>query len=317
MNAQELATLLRLVADGEATPDQQAAFEQARQRDPSLAKRLDHEAGLRAACARSLGAASAPADLRERLARSMREAAAPESPASGTAATNLKLAHAADDSALPSLNVGIDNRRTRTMRWSGWLAAAAVALAAGGVWLASPSGPVGGPLAQAPALVPERTMSLVQFTTDEHSRCAALGTYFDRKMQARSLADAQKAAIELLSKVPGVLALRSVALEEAGYEFAGLGPCHVPGAGRSAHIIYKANPTLAPGAPNVSLFIQEDMGDLEIEPEVAFRSAQPDSQGMQLTVWRSGGLNYYLVAPQQFSPEARKAVDMPSRERTL
>jgi hypothetical protein len=203
------------------------------------------------------------------------------------------------------------------MRWSGWLAAAAVALAAGGVWLASPSGPAGGPLAQAPALAPERSMSLVQFATAEHSRCATLGTHFDRKMQARSLADAQKAAIELLTKVPGVLALRSVALEEAGYEFAGLGQCHVPGAGRSAHIIYKANPTLAPGAPNVSLFIQEDMGDLEIEPDVAFRSSQPDSQGMQLTVWRSGGLNYYLVAPQQFSPEARKAVDMPSRERAL
>jgi hypothetical protein len=137
-------------------------------------------------------------------------------------------------------------------------------------------------------------------------------------MTARTVAEAQKAAIELLSHVPEVLELKSDALSKAGYQFAGLGQCHVPGRGRSAHLLYKPDSTVAPGAPVVSLFIQEDTGELSLEDFCAYRKeGDPAKKRCCMTVWRADGLLYYLVTPKGTPAEARNAFSVPERERLL
>jgi hypothetical protein len=200
-------------------------------------------------------------------------------------------------------------------------AAAALALVAGVLfftplghtWLRSPSNPT--------ALAGGFLTRVVNFTYSQHTGCGDFGRLFDRKMTARTEAKALEAAIELLPRIPSVLEFRSADLAKQGYTFAGLGPCAVPGWGRSAHLIYKPDPTIAPNAPVVSLFVQEDKGHLLIDANVALTNRPTDAAALAscercLTVWRKDGLIYYLVAPP-LPVETRRAFDEPAQERSI
>lgn len=275
---------LRALADGEVagmptTPDDEA--------------RVGFERDLREAVARSMREVAVPSSLHDRVVKAMR--------------------------AEPSLTLEIPNARqlltdapapipfpapAARMRW--WLAVAAAVAVVGGVLITNPPGG-----RSAVNIKPEVMTQLASFAQAEHQHCAAFDAYFDHKMTARTEADAIKSAIELLTSIPSVLEFRSKELAQKGYEFAGLGPCGVPGKGRSAHLIYKPSASAGSALPPVSLFVQEDKNDLDIPKGKALCREARSGGDCGLRVWRSKGLIYYLVVPASMPSDAEKAFDVP------
>ncbi len=284
---------LRAAADGELSlPDSFFV------RDPEARERIAFEQSLRAAVARSMSSDAAPEALRTRIASAFKGAAAP------SPVEQLRLVRPEDHPKV------YRDRLPFPKQW--WLAVAAAVALVTGLLLFNPLGLSMGPPTFA---------RIAAFTTQQHDQCALLSKPFNGKMTVRTEAEAVKAAIEILPKVPSVLELRSDDLAKAGYRFAGLGRCAVPGRGRSVHLVYKADPTIAPGAPHVSLFVQEDTGELAFEPNCAFtnKPSDPDAPAKGtgfVTMWRKDGLIYYLVAPP-LPPDARRAFDAPSEERSI
>jgi anti-sigma factor RsiW len=79
-------------------------------------------------------------------------------------------------------------------------------------------------------------------------------------------------------------------LSKLGYQFAGCGPCIIPG-GKTAHLLYQ--PTGGGGGP-VSLFVQLDRAQLAIENGKTYLARDP-ADGTEMIVWRGQGVVYYLV----------------------
>jgi len=243
----EAGALYRAMADGELSPAQQAAYDAACAHDAQHSNRLEHERQLRAAVGRVLGADSAPAALRMQL-KTMFD----ESPSVDIAASSLRI-----DRGAPVA------RSWQRPWWMGM--AAGFVLAAGLMMILAPwksgtpaqhQGTQGNQIAVEGG--PYSTTRLVSFLTEQHDRCANLGSFFHDKMQYRTRADAERAAIELLSAVPAVFDLHDGELTQMGYHFEGLGRCQVPGRGKSAHLIYTSNEA---GHAPISLWVQQDTGE--------------------------------------------------------
>lgn len=289
------AARIRAAADNELPAGEVPAGEHA-------AKQIDFERALRDAVGRSMGDAKAPEALRARVLALMAEQPAEQE----HAAVHRHGAHERGRDADPGRAAA--GRRPRSMRWA--IAAAMVALVGGAAvtqqWLASPGVP----------LSSERASLLISFMSEEHNACADFGPLFERKMKVRDEAAAAKEAIELLARVPEVLELPGDEMDRAGYRFAGLGRCHVPGKGRSAHLIYKAQESLSPGAPAVSLFVQEDLGEISLENQCSYRSDGGDTRPC-LRMWRKDGLVYFLITPKGTPDAIRRAFAVPEREELL
>jgi anti-sigma factor RsiW len=79
-------------------------------------------------------------------------------------------------------------------------------------------------------------------------------------------------------------------LSKLGYQFAGCGPCKIPG-GKTAHLLYR--PSAGTG-PCVSLFVQADGGQLGMEKGKVYY-AEDARDRTPMIVWRGEGVVYYLV----------------------
>ena len=225
------------------------------------------------------------------------------------------------------LTSALGDTRNRSF-WSGamgWAAIAAVAALATSLLIMSgrttPSQPgiPGGVLAQA-----------ANFVVGEHEMCDVYSDRFEKKFNAKSESEAARSAIEILNKVPDVMSLPIDGLHEAGYEFAGLGRCGVPGRGASAHLIYENKKM--PGL-TLSLFVQIDTGDVDLQEGTSYvhkakagsagciasaPSAEPGEDSRKLVVWREGGYIYYLFAPFDGCCEKAKAdFHAPEQEQAL
>lgn len=289
LRLESLGPRLRAAADGEAPGIDLS-------REPDDALRIEFEKGLREAVGRVMSVSpAAPAALRERILADLAEADAPAP--------------------------------LRFPRWLWWAPAVAAVLAAAvGTALmvgrsSGPATPTGAPVVAGTTVESEPTIGgqqvtrLVSFAERAHNECALFGDTFNRKMVARTEAEGAAAAIELLKKVPDVLEIRCGALAEAGYEFAGLGRCQVPGEGRSAHLIYRCK---SGAAPSVSLFIQEDLGDMPLECDRFYCCRKAEAGGKSLTIWRQDGLIYYLFAPcKEEGERARVAFGAPGERGTI
>lgn len=318
-----LAALIRAAADGELSPADRERFEALRRQDPSIDRRVAFEVALKQRVGRAAAehpSAKAPDSLRASILDSFRN----EPHALPTRHDTLA------DRAAAHHHLR-DHRSGRRMGLFYGVAASVALVAAvlGYVSLQRPasSGPgqlaIGVQNASTAGPIPAgRVMHFVSFTNDQHDMCAGFGEAFDSKMTARTHAEAQAAAVELLKKIPSVLELGSKPLMQAGYTFAGLGRCSVPGSGRSAHLMYKPDPTIRPDGPVVSLFVQEDMGDLPLELDTTYTTKGCKTSSLEsctciVRVWRRDGLVYYLVAPANLCDEACRAFSSPTREKQL
>jgi anti-sigma factor RsiW len=82
-------------------------------------------------------------------------------------------------------------------------------------------------------------------------------------------------------------------LSKLGYQFAGCGPCMIPG-GKTAHLLYRPS---SGSSACVSLFEQADRGQLAIEQGKVY-FARDDADATPMIVWKSDGVVYYLVGEE-------------------
>ncbi len=284
--------LIRAAADGELTAPEQAAFDRARAADPSIDARVAFERALREGVGSVMREpAVAPASLRDSIAAMFEREREIER------------------------EIGVETLavRTRDRRfWASgptWLAVAAslALLTAVTVIMQTPVGSTVAPMfGNATAA---RLMNASDFIVAEHNKCSAFDQYFERKFDVREGAQASDAVVELLGQPP----IR-INLEEAGYELTGVGGCHVPGPGASAHLLYKD----ADGSrPTLSLFIQKDTGSApRLETGVRYRCRT--TAGAPVLVWRNAGVIYYLFTPDDEARDtATRLFNAPTVERTL
>lgn len=277
---------LRAQADGEATRTHGAASAN----DP----RVQFERDLREGVARAMSAELAPADLRDSIASMLKH-------------------HAASASSLRTIDNHADHptvyRARPTWKRQVWLAAAAAVMLVTALLLYGPVSRLGAPPTFA---------RIAAFTASQHESCESMGSRFNSKMTARSLTEAARESARILERVPTILEIGSEPLARAGYRFVGLGECAVPGKGASAHLVYVPDPSIAPDAPRVSLFIQQDSGQLAFDPALCMVK-EPGSGAdptMGIAMWRENGLIYYLVA-ERLPVETRRAFGAPAMERPI
>lgn len=304
-NALNEGARVRAAADGEVSPDGQDAG------------RVSFERGLRESVGRVMGRETAPAELRARIEAILRETPIDEA--------------GSQSPGVVSTPLGDTTSRSFWSRTPQWLAAAAVmGLAAtllimGGRTTTVPSNGTIGTTQEASAGYGILAQA-AGFVVREHESCDSASEHF----AVRTQAEADKAALEILSEVPDVIDFPIEGLHEIGYEFAGIGRCEVPGGGASAHLLYENKNV--PGL-KMSLFVQVDTGKIDIEEGKSYirrakqgttgcmfasPEAQPGENGRSLVVWREGGYIYYLFAPGEgCCKRARKDFHAPEPEEPL
>ena len=133
------------------------------------------------------------------------------------------------------------------------------------------------------AIVP---VEWVSSTSKVHIGCAKHEAHFNPMFPPtlRELPDSLRAYLGHDATCPD--------LSKLGYQFAGCGPCTVPG-GKTAHLLYKHAGGGSSGA--VSLFVQLDNGQLPLADGKVYLSKDA-SDGTEMIIWRGQGMVYYLVA---------------------
>lgn len=288
------ATLLRCAADEELDADQLRAARALVARHPEDKARVLFERELRKRVASAMSSESivAPPDLRADVRRIF---------AGGAPATPF----AASDAA----------RRPVWRIAAGWGGAIAAVVAIAALFFAfrpAPTAP--------PASPPNANgwsfddqyarAAIVSFVEDQHDKCAAFKDYFRAKMVVTDPGRATASVRSMLGRAPETLSLAGL-----GYEIAGLGPCTVPGPGRSVHVIYRAAGAAGDAHPPISLFIQDAGGLTRVAPgdRLVIASAVPGHG--PLLVWQADGLVYYLVCPGAATmPDAAAALGAPDKQ---
>jgi hypothetical protein len=229
-------------------------------------------------------------------------------------------------------------------------AAIAILAGSGGLWLAFQSYsplPTG-----SQQIAPSHRLALVAFVSEQHRECEIHAELVARRFLIAPLQAAPRPLMEILDAAPDLDRLAA-----SGLEYIGAARCAVPGRGSSVHLVLRIP---RPGSPGdvrpadsssskelVSLFIQQDRGELVIEPDRTYsvtanpdgpaetgdpaktgepakngRIANPTSPGQdsadatspphQILVWRRAGLIYFLVArtPTNINA-AREALSIP------
>ena len=175
-------------------------------------------------------------------------------------------------------------RPQRGWRIGGWAMAAAAVLVVGigSVVIWSTLGGRGVEVVRGSDLVP---VGWVESASKVHIECSKHAAHFAPPF-ARVLT-------ELPESLRGYLGQTAQCpdLSRMGYQFAGCGPCRIPG-GKTAHLLYR--PADGQGRGTLSLFVQRDEGQLKVDGGKVYLSRDA-SDGTEMIVWREGGVVYYLV----------------------
>lgn len=272
--------LLRAAADGELTDAQQQDLAASSTSAAEDAARMGFERELRAAVGRVMEEpAGAPSALRERVVAAM----------------------LSETNSAPGAMGARAHRLAIMGRWA--VALAVLGLAAGvmisGWQLVGPH-PI--------EVASDQTNRLVAFLRQEHQACAGDGATFDQKMTARTMDDAVREAAAIFRVVPDAARPSAEALARAGYHFAGLGRCAVPGDGPSAHLVFEPD---RPGGGAISLFIQVDTGTIYVP-----RGRASETPTVGIVVWKDErlGLVFYLLAPDAAARRAAEALFHPPQD---
>ncbi|MCH7792760.1 MAG: hypothetical protein IID31_10845 [Planctomycetes bacterium] len=299
------ASLLRAAADRELTPEQERLLEAHLQANPAHQAGIEFERALRSAVGRTMGQERAPAHLAERIAHAVHAVHADDS--RGTR-HDRKGVLPVSDSGLETQPPVVEAIAHQTRQRSFWTTlggrmavAAALVLAVGGLWYVSTN------LGQQP--VEERwsrsaNVQLAGFLSGEHMKCDD-PDYAADKFTARDEEEITRCCLTILDQTP-----RLENLFEGGATLIGLGPCKVPGPGRSVHM-QVLMPVGASGAmqSTVSLFMQQSVGQAGKVAGRSFALQEAGDQEFVVDVWEKDGLIYYLVCDTaQVAEAARRSL---------
>lgn len=263
----DLGALVRAVADGEASPAHLDALRAtlAPADCAALDATVEAERRLRAATARCLCAACppAPADLRARVLA----ATAPAQTGARPDALSLRLF------------------RLFRGNWALVAAAAILLTVVAGLLILPTIAPGAGTWPPDDAA----RASLVSFLGGEHSNCAPLTRYAERKLPIR---DRVAAETFVARWTPEPVRVLNAAGD--GYRLVGVGPCGVPGGGDSAHMVFA--PIAGEGAP-ISVFLQDATARRPQALPRTLASLGETSDGQVVRVFMHGACLVYVVAP--------------------
>ena len=255
-DALDLATLIRCAADDNLSMAQADALRAHLVAHPEDQARIDFERGLRDAVASAMDTGTTPANLRHSIETMFAER--PQSDTVGPAAARNRsfwrrsfLPTAVAALVLMAFGVTlIVSNQSRSKDWSDGLGA-----------------------------------RVVSWVEREHNKCSDSIEYRQRKLTVTNVADAREQTRRDFGAAP-----RRIQLDDAGYTFAGYGPCRIPGGGASGQLIY--TPNSGEGEP-ISLFVQRDDGRLDgvVSPSDCLTNDQT-------FIWRADGLIYYMVIRQ-------------------
>lgn len=87
-------------------------------------------------------------------------------------------------------------------------------------------------------------------------------------------------------------------LAQSGLTFRGAGPCAVPGRGRSVHMVFEGVQSDATPPALVSIFVQQDRGELRLEAGRTYRLEPKDQTRLaaDIFVWKVDGFVYFLTS---------------------
>ncbi len=280
--------LLRAAADDELTPAQAGELDRYLAEHPEDRRVIQFERELRGSIAASVSGA-APAPLRDRIT-AMRGAA-------GTAGESIPFRG----------NTGVSHRRfSRTVRWTA--IAACLAIVAGGTLLVLDQ--QHGALPTGGALVTQayRT-SLVSFIGTQHEECEVYADMIGLRFKVTRLVDVPGEFSKVLGSTPD-----TGHLEGTGLRFLAAGPCAVPGRGKSVRMVLESTAesrTAGVHGPLVSIHIQQDTGDLNLEPGKTYRLqdkfAATGGSAPEIFVWRRDGFVYFLTSRSESSMQVARA----------
>ena len=297
--------LVRAAADGELTPEQKRLLEAHLQANPADRAGIEFERALRAAVGRSMGQERAPAHLAERIAHAVHAVHADDS---RETRHDRKGVLPVSDSGLKTQPPVVQAIAHQTRQRSFWTTlggrmavAAALLLAVGGLWYVSTN------LGQQP--VEERwsrsaNVQLAGFLSGEHMKCDD-PDYAADKFTARDEQEIARCCLTILDQTPQL-----EHLFDGGATLIGLGPCKVPGPGRSVHMQILM-PVGASGAmqSTVSLFMQQSVGQAGKVAGRSFALQEAGDQEFVVDVWEKDGLIYYLVCDTaQVAEAARRSL---------
>lgn len=262
------ASALRAMADNEVASSEHCP-------SPS-AEQLAFERTLRDRVGVVMGSESAPEGLRERLLAAMAAASA-ELPK--PAPSPLKMTDAPTSSGKPSLMGGLFAR-------FGALAAVLV-LSAAAIFMGVQSLGGGGLEDQ----YDRQFASAMSFVERQHDSCSTFGPRYESKFTIRDVEEAKVYLREHLGHTAPAFEDALPTLARAGYDFAGISHCAVPGDGVSAHAIFRNDTT----GGSFSLFIQDIPKQFDgLAKDRCHICKERVRLGKPVAIWRDGDTLYYL-----------------------
>lgn len=296
------AALVRAAADGEG--DAHVLL------GPEEASAIEFERQLRRAVGRAMAGASdgsdaLPPELRQRIVTMLgREMdGRSETPSPISFAENKHIARPANRTALS---------------FFARIAAVAAVLALGSVLLYQGIQQMGGGPSATTAV--EMVSNQLQFVQREHSRCSDLANNaFATKIVTSDVEEARAYAEQELGCGGKRLADAIARMQQVGYTFAGVGPCKVPGGGRSIHALFVPNqPSI--GLDPVSVFLLESPGEgcKNTESGVCYACPNSTKQGKPAMLWRDHNLMVFVNAASPQGIELiRAAYEAPHSVKSL
>lgn len=283
--------LLRAAADDQLSPEQADALAAHLSAHPEDSARIEYEQQLCRACGRVMGDVQTPAGLRDRINAAIAADA-----------------EAHDDALADRLEQQAELTRDRSF-WSGvrgqLIAAAAVVVLAVALVVMIQS-MRSGPAPGAPSFV-----QIAGFVAKEHNHCDLDPTYTHSKIE---VSDPSKLP-DYLQSILGTSVQDTLFSQDL--EIIGAGRCHVPGKGQSVQIRLRSKNG---GGEPVSLWLQEDTGELDIKEGVTYAlRADPNAPPCgSILLWKRDGLLYYLVCNgDQTRQQVRQSLHAPDQTQDL
>ena len=299
---QPVAARLRALADDELPPSEAADLRNELDAE-AIARADSFERALRRSCAGCMSEGAAPAGLRERITASL-EAACNQSETEEPASPEPQ------ESDAPPIVISRTDRSFWTQGRAFMGVAAAVALAAV-VWVLAPSGTTpSAPTDQFSGDAATLLATATQHVSSEHHGCTLDASHFENKMAGITAEPSEQSSVAYITEEIGDVPVK-LALGQAGYTLKGVGGCHLPGPGKSVHLLYEP---VHPGSLPISLFIQQASdAQRSTLAEGTVYSTGMDSPPF-VRVWRESGAVYFMVTECPLScQKAESAYGLPAK----
>jgi len=167
----------------------------------------------------------------------------------------------------------------------------------------------GGSAPQGQTIAASSVANQLQFVQREHNRCSDVSSgAFASKIVVTDIEECRAYAESQLGCGGPRLAEAIERMGVAGYSLVGVGPCKVPGGGRSLHALFTPIDASA-GLTPVSVFLLESPGEgcRNAKPGVCYSCPKSLEMGKPAMLWRDGNLMVFVHSASEASIQSVRA----------